>query len=88
MCVCVCVRVCVCACVYSGCAVLQSAPAVWWNHAADGAAGVDRPTIRQPTSTHVRTTSFSDILPLRRFGSACLQCFDAIGWAAGRASGL
>ena len=28
-----------------------------------------------------------DIFNLR-FNSLCLQCFDAVGWAAGRASGL
>ena len=28
------------------------------------------------------------ILFFMSFGAVCLQCFDAVGWAAGRASGL
>ena len=27
-------------------------------------------------------------LPRLLYGCGCLQCFDAVGWAAGRASGL
>ena len=28
------------------------------------------------------------LLKWRQVGNLCLQCFDAVGWAAGRASGL
>jgi len=28
------------------------------------------------------------VLPQAVCSSVCLQCFDAVGWAAGRASGL
>ena len=28
------------------------------------------------------------LLPTRRYARLCLQRFDAVGWAAGRASGL
>jgi len=27
-------------------------------------------------------------LPTRRYARLCLHCFDAVGWAAGRVSGL
>ena len=35
---------------------------------------------------HFETTAC--LFPLIRIWLCCLQCFDAVGWAAGRASGL
>jgi len=32
--------------------------------------------------------AFSDSKQVYAFSALCLQCFDAVGWAAGRASGL
>ena len=31
---------------------------------------------------------FMSIFSISVFSALCLQCFDAVGWAAGRASGL
>ena len=40
----------------------------------------------QQTCTHTHTRLMALFLGLQCF--VCLQCFDAVGWAAGRASGL
>ena len=38
---------------------------------------------------HQLTYPVKNLMIVFRFGFAeCLQCFDAVGWAAGRASGL
>ena len=52
-------------------------------------SATSRPTWTQYDSTFLPTIAVCDslyMLPFLWYG--CLQCFDAVGWAAGRASGL
>jgi len=36
----------------------------------------------------VPTCSYICITDTSKYGALCLQCFDAVGWASGKASGL
>jgi len=47
----------------------------------------DVKTVFGKTGNRFVKTSFLPVTGLRDYG-LCLQCFDAVGWAAGRASGL
>ena len=40
------------------------------------------------TNFYVYVYAFYDLIFIRNAIGLCLQCFDAVGWAAGRASGL